>query len=216
MAPTNRNIREGRASMEERNAADPIGFARAQLAAGADALAETASMAEAIDSLATRWIECLRAGGKILFFGNGGSQADSQHLAGELVNRFRFDRAASPGIALGSSAPVLTSIANDDCYDHVFRREVEAFGASGDLAIGFSTSGSSRNVVLALEAARARGMTAIAFTGRRGGAVAEAADVAFRAPSDDTPIIQQVHMAVGHVLCDIAERALFGDGSTSA
>ncbi len=202
--------------MEDRIAPDPIGFARAQLTAGADALAATASMAEQIAALATHWVDCLRAGGKILFFGNGGSQADSQHLAGELVNRFRFDRVAAPGIALGSSAPILTSIANDDCYEHVFRREVEAFGAPGDVAIGYSTSGGSRNVVLAIEAARARGLTTIGFTGRRGGAVADAADVAFRAPSDDTPVIQQVHMAVGHVLCDIAERTLFGEAAADA
>ena len=140
--------------------------------------------------------------------GNGGSHADAQHLSGELVNRFRRDRRALAALALATSAPVLTSIANDSDYHEVFAREVEALGRPGDLLVALSTSGRSPNVVRALERARALGLSTQAFTGRRGGAVADAADSVFLAPSDDTPIIQQVHMAVGHILCDLVEQSL--------
>lgn len=184
-------------------------FVRDTLDAGADALRETAQGSlDVVIAVADAWTRALRRGGKILLFGNGGSHADSQHLAGELVNRFRIDRQALPSIALATSVPILTSVANDDAYERIFAREVEAFGRPGDVAVGLTTSGGSPNVVAALEAAKARGLVTQAFVGAAGGAAADVADLAFRAPSTDTPIIQQAHMAVGHIVCDLVERAL--------
>lgn len=185
---------------------DPVAFARATLEVGARALGEIAP--DRVAELAAAWIDCLRAGGKVMLAGNGGSQADAQHLSGELVNRFRRDRRGLPALALATSSPVLTSIANDSAYLEVFAREVEALGRPGDLVVGLSTSGNSPNVVRALERARSLGMTTQAFTGHHGGPVADAADSVFLAPSSDTPIVQQAHMAVGHILCDLVEQAL--------
>lgn len=193
--------------------ADRVSFVRSTLDAGAGALQDTArALAETVDALAREWVDCLRAGGKVMLMGNGGSQADSQHLAGELVNRFRRDRRGLPALALATSSPVLTSVANDDDYAQVFAREVEAHGAAPDLVVGFSTSGRSPNVIQGLLKARELGLGTQAFTGQSGGPVADAADTVLRAPSLDTPIIQQVHMAVGHVICDLVEAALFPEG----
>jgi D-sedoheptulose 7-phosphate isomerase len=193
--------------------ADRVSFVRSTLDAGAGALQDTArALAETVDALAREWVDCLRAGGKVMLMGNGGSQADAQHLAGELVNRFRRDRRGLPALALATSSPVLTSVANDDDYARVFAREVEAYGTATDLVVGFSTSGRSPNVVQGLLKARELGLGTQAFTGQTGGPVADAADTALRAPSLDTPIIQQVHMAVGHVICDLVEAALFPEG----
>jgi D-sedoheptulose 7-phosphate isomerase len=189
---------------------DASSFIASTLQAGSRVLGETArDHVESILLLAREWSTCLRSGGKILLLGNGGSQADAQHLAGELVNRFRRDRRGLPALALASSVPVLTSVANDVEFEHIFAREVEAFARPPDLVLGFSTSGRSPNVVRALKTARRLGVATEAFTGRAGGAVADAAETVFRAPSDDTPLIQQVHMAVGHILCDLVETTLF-------
>ena len=185
-------------------------FIATTLEAGARVLSETArDQVDAIVVLAREWSACLDAGGKVLFMGNGGSQADAQHLAGELVNRFRRERRSLPALALASSAPVLTSVANDVDYEQIFVREVEAFARPPDLVVGLSTSGRSPNVVRGLETARRNGVATEAFTGRGGGPVADAAQTVFRAPSDDTPLIQQVHLAVGHILCDLVEATLF-------
>jgi D-sedoheptulose 7-phosphate isomerase len=183
---------------------------RAALRAGAEALEATAaSRAERVAVVAAEWAACLEAGGKLLLMGNGGSQADTQHLAGELVNRFRRNRRALPALALGTSSPVLTSVANDDAFAEVFAREVEAFGRPPDVVVGFSTSGRSINVVHGLEAARRLGLRTEAFTGEDGGPVAAAAETVLDVPSRDTPLIQQVHLAVGHILCDLVEARLF-------
>ncbi|MBN2492822.1 MAG: SIS domain-containing protein [Planctomycetes bacterium] len=183
---------------------------RAALDAGAELLAATGSICTAgIAALAAEWTACLAAGGKILLLGNGGSQADAQHLAGELVNRFRRDRRALPALALGTSSPVLTSVANDGEFAAVFAREVEAFGRPPDLVVGMSTSGQSPNVVRALETARRLGLRTEAFTGAEGGPVGAAADTVLAVPSRDTPLIQQAHLAVGHILCDLVEERLF-------
>jgi D-sedoheptulose 7-phosphate isomerase len=152
--------------------------------------------------------QALRAGKKVLLAGNGGSAADAQHLATELVVRFYLDRPALPAIALTTDGTSMTAIGNDLGYEHVFSRQVLGLGQPGDVFIGLSTSGRSPNILGACKAARERGMTVIGFTGAKGDAMAPLCDVLARVPSDKTPLIQQVHMAAGHILCEIVEEAL--------
>lgn len=154
--------------------------------------------------------EALRAGGKVLLFGNGGSAADAQHIAAELVNRFLLDRRALPAIALTTDSSVLTSISNDRDYAEVFSRQVEALGRRGDVAIGISTSGKSASVVRGIEAACSVPMRTVAFTGGDGGKLVALVDYAFVVPSRSTPRIQEVHATLGHVLCQLVEAELFG------
>jgi len=155
-----------------------------------------------------RIAECLRGGGKVLTFGNGGSAADAQHLAGELVGRFRRDRAALSAIALTTDSSVTTAIANDMGYDSVFRRQVEAHGRPGDVAVGITTSGRSPNVVQALQLARERGLVTLGLTGGGGGRLAGAVDYLIDVPHAETARIQEVHVMVVHVLCQIVEEAM--------
>ncbi len=154
--------------------------------------------------------DCLRGGGRVLAFGNGGSAADAQHLAGELVGRYLRERSALSAIALTTDSSILTAVANDLGYEAVFRRQVEAHGRRGDVAIGISTSGRSPNVVQALAAARERGMATVALTGNGGGLLARAGavDHLIDVPSCDTQRIQEVHGMVVHVLCQVVEEAL--------
>jgi D-sedoheptulose 7-phosphate isomerase len=152
--------------------------------------------------------ECLRGGGRVLAFGNGGSAADAQHLAGELVGRFRRDRAALSAIALTTDSSVVTAIGNDMGYDSVFRRQVEAHGRPGDVAIGITTSGRSPNVVQALQLARERGLVTMGLTGGGGGRLAGAVDYLIDVPHADTARIQEVHVMVVHVLCQIVEEEM--------
>lgn len=154
--------------------------------------------------------KALRAGRKILIFGNGGSAADAQHIAGELVNRFLLDRPALPAIALTTDGTVLTSISNDRDYAQVFARQVEALGSAGDVAIGISTSGQSSSVVCGIETAGKMQLCTVAFTGGDGGKLAGLADYAFVVPSRSTPRIQEVHATLGHALCQLVETDLFG------
>jgi phosphoheptose isomerase len=149
----------------------------------------------------------LKAGGKLLVFGNGGSAADAQHVAAELVGRFERERAAMAAIALTTDASVMTSVANDYAFDRVFARQVEGLGRSGDVALGISTSGRSPNVVAALVAARAHGLQTIALTGGDGGAVGKAAAIHVNVPSDSAARVQEVHRTLLHVMCDLVERA---------
>jgi phosphoheptose isomerase len=153
-------------------------------------------------------IDALARGGKLLLFGNGGSAADAQHVAAEFVGRFERKRAALAAIALTTDTSVLTSIGNDDRYDRVFVRQIEALGRPGDVAFGISTSGASANVVAALDAARAGRLQTIALTGRDGGAVGRAAAIHLNVPSDVTARVQEVHRTLLHVICDIVERAV--------
>ena len=155
-----------------------------------------------------RMAECLRAGGKILTFGNGGSAADAQHLAGELVGRFLRDRAALSAIALTTDASVTTAIANDTGYDAVFRRQVEAHGRPGDVAVGITTSGRSPNVVQAMQLARERGLVTVGLTGGGGGRLAGAVDYLIDVPDKTTARIQEVHVMVVHILCQIVEEEM--------
>jgi D-sedoheptulose 7-phosphate isomerase len=153
---------------------------------------------------------CLRAGGKVLTFGNGGSAADAQHLAGELVGRFRRDRAGLPALALTTDPSIITAVGNDLGYDQVFRRQVEAHGRRGDAAVGISTSGRSPNVVEALVLARERGLLTMGLTGGGGGRLAGLVDVLIDVPSQDVPRVQEVHAMVVHILCEIVEEAVAG------
>jgi D-sedoheptulose 7-phosphate isomerase len=154
--------------------------------------------------------ESFRGGGKLLLCGNGGSAADCQHLAAEFVNRLNRDRQrrALPALALTTDTSYLTAYANDYGFDGVYARQVEAFGTAGDVLLAISTSGSSPNVLAAAGAARGRGMAVVALVGETG-RLAGAADVAITVPSSDTQVIQQVHLAVEHLICELVERALF-------
>ena len=152
----------------------------------------------------------LADGNKVMFAGNGGSAADAQHLAGELVGRFKFDRPALPGLALTTDTSVLTAIGNDYGYDQVFARQVSALGRIGDVFIAFSTSGRSPNILAACTAAKAAGIAVIGFTGASGGLMVDRCDVVLKVPSDSTPLIQQMHITIGHIVCSIAEVSLFG------
>lgn len=152
----------------------------------------------------------LRAGGKLLVFGNGGSAADAQHFAAELVGRFQRERAALPALALTTDPSVVTALANDYGIEHVFRRQVEAHGRAGDVAFGITTSGRSKNVVEALRVARQRGLVTLGLTGRGGGAVRELVDVLIDVPHDSTQRIQEVHGMVVHLLCEILEDSVAG------
>jgi D-sedoheptulose 7-phosphate isomerase len=155
-----------------------------------------------------RLAQCLRSGGKVLTFGNGGSAADAQHFAGELVGRFLVDRPAMAVLALTTDPSVVTAIGNDMGYDAVFRRQIEAHGKPGDAALGITTSGRSPNVVEALRVAKARGLLTIGMTGGGGGRLEGMVHYLIDVPSHDTPRIQEVHTMVVHVLCQIVEEAM--------
>lgn len=145
------------------------------------------------------------AGGKLLIFGNGGSAADAQHLAAELVGRFQRERAALAAIALTTDTSVLSGVGNDYGFERVFARQVEALGGPGDVALAISTSGASANIVAGLEAARGRGMQTVALTGRDGGAVGRAADVHVNVPDESAARVQEVHRTLIHALCELIE-----------
>lgn len=161
-----------------------------------------------LDQIASEMILAVRMGGKILWCGNGGSAADAQHLNGQLVVRFRHDRAGIPSIALSTDTSILTAASNNYGYEHIFQRQVETLARKGDVVVAVSTSGNSRNVFLALEAARKISAVTVAFTGKGGGQVAKAADFLFEVPSSDTPRIQEAHILAGHILCEILEQEL--------
>ena len=153
---------------------------------------------------------CLRGGNKILIFGNGGSAADAQHLTAEFVNRFQIERPPLAAIALTTDTSILTSIGNDYDFDDIFSKQIEALGRQGDLAWGISTSGNSANVIKAINAARNIGMATIGMTGR-GGILADVADLVFSVPSNTTARIQESHITLGHILCDLVDRTLYPD-----
>ena len=150
-------------------------------------------------------INSLRNGGKILIFGNGGSAADAQHIAAELVGRYKIDRKGLSAIALTTDSSILTSIANDFGYKNVFNRQVEAIANAGDVAIGLSTSGNSENVINALKLASRLNCKTIALSGKDGGNLSEICDINIIAPSDDTPRIQEIHIIIGHTICHLID-----------
>jgi phosphoheptose isomerase len=172
--------------------------------------ADAAPVVAAADAIAG----ALKRGGKLLIFGNGGSAADAQHVAAELVGRFQRERVALAAVALTTDTSVLTSIANDYAFDRVFARQVEGLGRAGDVAFGISTSGSSPNVVAALEAARGLDMQTIALTGGDGGAVGRAAAIHVNVPSKATARVQEVHRTLLHVICAIVEESVVNGAST--
>ncbi len=168
-----------------------------------------AGQGEAVVAAARMLAEALKAGGKVLLFGNGGSAADAQHLAAEFVNRFQVERPPLAALALTTDTSVLTSIANDYDFAELFAKQVRALGRPGDVAVGISTSGGSENVVRGLKEARNLGLRTLALSGRDGGPVAAAAEMALVVPSRNTPRIQEVHITLGHVLCDLVDFLLF-------
>jgi D-sedoheptulose 7-phosphate isomerase len=152
---------------------------------------------------------CLQSGGKLLFFGNGGSAADAQHLAAEFVGRFVRERRALPAVALTTDTSILTAIGNDYGYDQVFVRQVQALGQPNDVAIGISTSGNAPNVIAALKEAAARGLKTVGLAGKDGGALAGCVDLAIIVPSPITARIQECHITIGHLFCELVEEELF-------
>ncbi len=153
---------------------------------------------------------CIAADNKILIFGNGGSAADAQHIAAEFVNRFQIERPPLAAIALTTDTSIITSIANDYNFDDIFAKQIRALGQKNDIAIGISTSGSSRNVIQAVKAAQMTGIMTIGLTGR-GGELARLADLVFKVESDTTARIQETHILIAHILCDLVDRILFPD-----
>lgn len=162
-----------------------------------------------LEAAAGASIVCLKNRGKILLAGNGGSAADAQHIAGEFVSRFAFDRPGLPAIALTTDTSILTAIGNDYGYEKLFARQVQALGQQGDVFIGYSTSGKSPNILSAFEEARSLGLVCVGLTGNRGGPMRDLCDHLLEVPTADTPKIQEGHLVLGHILCGLVENAIF-------
>ncbi|HTQ35606.1 MAG TPA: D-sedoheptulose 7-phosphate isomerase [Steroidobacteraceae bacterium] len=172
-------------------------------------MAADASLHRQIGQAVALCVGALKNGRKILLAGNGGSAADAQHWAGELVGRFYYDRPALPAIALTTDTSALTAIGNDYGYDYIFARQLEALGKAGDVFIALSTSGNSANIIRAVNAAKSLGLQVIGFSGQGGGKLAPLADMCFRVPSTETPRIQEGHGFIGHLLCALIEAEMF-------
>lgn len=200
MATVNTRSNEGAASV------------KAEIERACDVLAAMSNdteLQETVAAAAQACVQALRAGGKVLFCGNGGSAADAQHLAGEFISRFNYDRAPLAAVALTTDTSVLTAIGNDYGYERVFERQVLGLGRAGDVLVGISTSGRSRNVLLALEAGRKLGMVTVGMTGNQREAIEQSVDLCVRIPSRDTPKIQEGHIVLGHALCGLVEAWMF-------
>jgi len=169
---------------------------------------------EVVEAAAMRIATALRQGNRIYLMGNGGSAADCQHIAGELINRFLLDRGPLPAIALTTDTSVLTSVANDYGFTEIFAKQIAALVKEGDVAMGLSTSGNSPNVVKALSLAREMGAVTIGLTGRTGGEMKQYCDYCILVPSNLTPWIQETHISLGHAICDIVERTIFEGSHT--
>jgi D-sedoheptulose 7-phosphate isomerase len=167
-------------------------------------------MAQLIAEMAGMLADTLKEGGKLLVMGNGGSAADAQHFVAEIVGRFKLERRALPAVALTTDTSILTAIGNDYGFEAVFSRQVEALAAPGDMVVGISTSGNSPNVLKAFQLARERGCRIVGLLGRDGGSIKDVCNLALVVPSDDTPRIQEGHIAIIHIVCDLVEKALFG------
>jgi len=186
-------------------------YARGYIAESAEAIEAAAADSDfvvALGAIADAMTKALRAGGKILLCGNGGSAADAQHIAGELISRFESERAPLAAVALTTDTSVLTAVGNDYGYEQVFERQVNGLGNKGDVLIALSTSGKSKNVLRALDAARARGLFTIGLTGRMGGEMHGRCDALLQAHSSRTPVIQQLHLMAAHIVCGIVEKRL--------
>ena len=178
-----------------------------------DAFAADAAAHAMMVRMANATVASMKAGGKLLIAGNGGSAADAQHIAGEFISRLMFDHPPLPAIALTTDTSAITATANDYGYDLVFERQVIGLGRKGDVFLGISTSGNSPNVIRALAAARAQGLVTLGFAGQSGGGMAGLCDLLLAAPSTWTPIIQQVHITAAHIYCALIERAMFPEGA---
>jgi D-sedoheptulose 7-phosphate isomerase len=165
-----------------------------------------------IEDVAKKCVELYRGDKKTTLAGNGGSAADAQHIAAELVGRYGFDRPSIPSLALTTDTSNLTAIGNDYGYDQVFSRQLDGMGQSGDIFIGISTSGNSQNIINAFEVAKKKNILSVALVGKDGGKMAKMADIALVVPSQSTPRIQESHILIGHIICDIIEKEIFGDG----
>jgi D-sedoheptulose 7-phosphate isomerase len=170
------------------------------------------ALLDAIVAVAKECVALYKTDKKTMLAGNGGSAADAQHIAAELVGRYGFDRPSIPSLALTTDTSNLTAIGNDYGYDQVFSRQLEGMGQSGDIFIGISTSGNSTNIVKAFESAKKKGIKTVALVGRDGGLMAKMADMSIIVPSDSTPRIQESHILIGHILCDIIEKEIFAEG----
>ncbi|TQR33662.1 phosphoheptose isomerase [Campylobacter sp. MIT 99-7217] len=170
------------------------------------------SLIKLIKEVALKGVELYKKGGKILLAGNGGSAADAQHIAGELVSRFYFDRDGLASIALTTDTSILTAIGNDYGYERLFSRQLEANGVLGDMFIGISTSGNSKNILEALKSCKEKGILSVGLTGMSGGAMQGLCDYCIKVPSNETPRIQEAHILIGHIICAIIEESLFGKG----
>lgn len=162
----------------------------------------------AIEALAMMMSATVKAGGKIIIFGNGGSASDSLHIAAELVGRFRKERRPIPAIALSANISLITALGNDYGFEYIFERQIEALGKKGDMALGISTSGKSKNVIRGIKKASEMNMKTAVLTGKSEGGLSRIADVSVKVPSDNTPRIQEAHITIGHIVCEIVEDAL--------
>lgn len=185
-----------------------VGYLR-QSREALEAYARDPAQVAVLDGMATVLTACFRSGGKLLIVGNGGSAGDAQHIAGEFTGRMLYDRAPLPAVALHADTSALTAIGNDYGFVHVFERQVQALGRPGDVLLALSTSGNSPNVLRAMDAARGLGLHVHAFTGADARGMALRADLLMQVPSGLTPVIQQVYMVAGHLLCSLVERAMF-------
>ena len=192
---------------------DPIGAHLAQSLAALERAAQDAELRGVAREIASAIVAALRAGNKLLIIGNGGSAADAQHIAAEIVGRYKQDRAALAAIALTTDTSALTAISNDYGFEQVFARQVAGLGHRGDVLLALSTSGRSPNILTALRAARERGLLTIGFTGAKGEALGTLCDHLLVAPSDDTPVIQQIHLTVAHGICDEIEQTMMREGA---
>ncbi len=164
---------------------------------------------EMVARIAEAVISAIEGGGKVILFGNGGSAADAQHLAAELLVRFTMERRPLPAVALSTNTSVITAIANDYTFDLIFARQVEAIGTDKDIAIGISTSGRSKNVIEGVLAAKRRGLKTVGLTGEDGGDLASNVDLCLKVPSTNTARIQEAHITIGHIICELVEEAIF-------
>ncbi len=188
---------------------DPIRAYLEQSRDAVQAAIDDPAVRATLGAIADAIVRSLKAGGKVLLAGNGGSAGDAQHIAGELVSRMNYDRAPLPAIALTTDSSVLTAIGNDYGYEQVFVRQILGLGRAGDVFVAISTSGRSPNILQAIAAAAERQLFVIGFTGRSGGMMPGKCDLCLHVPADSTPLIQQIHIIAGHIVCGLVEERLF-------
>jgi len=173
------------------------------------AILEDESIISSIYKISAKIVESINSGGKVLIAGNGGSAADAQHVAGEFVNRFHFDRPGLPCIALSTDTSVLTAVGNDYAFDLVFKKQIEALGKAGDVFIGITTSGNSPNIVEAMKLCKEKGIATVGLTGQKTGKIDDFCDCMIKVPSNETPRVQESHILVEHIICGIVEASIF-------